>query len=154
DRAGMARTGSRQDYRAGPTVAAGDLRVLPRSLRGLAYRLQHVGALLVRDAPGAHVRLARVPAVLPGSGYLFVAGLCRPGLLHRVQRGGHRRMGGVMGVMMLYVIYYPHETFLLFWVIPVPLWALLGIYVLYDLHPVLLQLAGDQFFTGVAHAGH
>jgi len=62
--------------------------------------------------------------------------------------------GGVMGVMMLYVIYYPHETFLLFWVIPVPLWALLGIYVLYDLHPVLLQLAGDQFFTGVAHAGH
>src|SRR5262249_47216244 len=60
--------------------------------------------------------------------------------------------GGVMGVMMLYVIYYPHETFLLFWVIPVPLWALLGIYVLYDLHPVLLQLRGDQFFPGVAPA--
>jgi membrane associated rhomboid family serine protease len=62
--------------------------------------------------------------------------------------------GAVMGVMMLYVIYYPFETFLLFWVIPVPLWVLLGIYVLYDLHPVLLMLAGDQFFTGVAHAGH
>jgi membrane associated rhomboid family serine protease len=62
--------------------------------------------------------------------------------------------GAVMGVMMLYVIYYPLETFLLFWVVPVPLWALLGIYVLYDIHPVLLQLAGDQVFTGVAHAGH
>ena len=62
--------------------------------------------------------------------------------------------GAVMGVMMLYVIYYPNETFLLFWVVPVPLWALLGLYVLYDLHPVLLQLAGEQFFTGVAHAGH
>jgi membrane associated rhomboid family serine protease len=62
--------------------------------------------------------------------------------------------GAVMGVMMLYVIYYPFETFLICWVIPVPLWALLSLYVLYDLHPVLLMLAGDQFFTGVAHAGH
>src|SRR5690349_17372006 len=60
----------------------------------------------------------------------------------------------IMRVMMLYVIYYPFETFLIFWVMPVPLWALLGVYVLYDLHPVLLQLAGDQVFTGVAHAGH
>ena len=48
-----------------------------------------------------------------------------------------------MGVMMLYVIYYPFEKFLLFWLIPVPLWVLLGMYVLYDLHPVLLALAGD-----------
>ena len=62
--------------------------------------------------------------------------------------------GAVMGVMMLYVIFYPHETFLLFWVMPVPLWVLLSVYVLYDLHPVLLQLAGDPVFTGVAHAGH
>jgi membrane associated rhomboid family serine protease len=62
--------------------------------------------------------------------------------------------GAVMGVMMLYVIFYPFETFLLFWVMPVPLWVLMGVYVLYDLHPVLLQLAGDQVFTGVAHAGH
>src|SRR5207237_6940282 len=60
----------------------------------------------------------------------------------------------VMGVMMLYVIFYPFETFLLFWVMPVPLWVLMSVYVLYDLHPVLLQLAGDQIFTGVAHAGH
>jgi membrane associated rhomboid family serine protease len=62
--------------------------------------------------------------------------------------------GAVMGVMMLYVIFYPFETMLLFWCIPVPLWALLSLYVIYDLHPVLLQLAGDRFFTGVAHAGH
>jgi membrane associated rhomboid family serine protease len=62
--------------------------------------------------------------------------------------------GAVMGVMVLYVIYYPFETFLLFWFIPVPLWVLLSIYVLYDLHPVLLLLAGDRVFTGVAHAGH
>ncbi len=62
--------------------------------------------------------------------------------------------GAVMGVMMLYVIYYPYEQFLLFWFIPVPLWILMSVYVLYDLHPVLLALAGDPMFTGVAHAGH
>jgi membrane associated rhomboid family serine protease len=62
--------------------------------------------------------------------------------------------GAVMGVMMLYTIFYPFETFMAFWFIPVPLWVLLGVYVLFDLHPVLLALAGDQLFTGVAHAGH
>jgi hypothetical protein len=34
------------------------------------------------------------------------------------------------------------------------LWALLGLYVLYDLHPVILALAGDRMFTGVAHGSH
>jgi membrane associated rhomboid family serine protease len=62
--------------------------------------------------------------------------------------------GAIMAVMMLYVIFYPCEQFLLFWFIPMPLWALLGLYMLYDLHPVLLALAGDQMFTGVAHASH
>jgi membrane associated rhomboid family serine protease len=62
--------------------------------------------------------------------------------------------GGVMGVMMLYTIYYPFETFLFCWLIPIPLWALLGLYIVFDLHPILLALAGDRLFTGVAHAGH
>ena len=62
--------------------------------------------------------------------------------------------GAIMAVMMLYVIFYPYEQFLVFWFFPMPLWALLGIYMLYDLHPVLLALAGDHVFTGVAHAGH
>jgi membrane associated rhomboid family serine protease len=62
--------------------------------------------------------------------------------------------GAVMAVMMLYVIFYPFEQFLLFWFIPMPLWAMLGLYMLYDLHPVLLSLAGDRMFTGVAHASH
>lgn len=62
--------------------------------------------------------------------------------------------GAIMAVMMLYVIFYPFEQFLLFWFIPVPLWGLLSIYVLYDVHPVLLALAGDRMFTGVAHASH
>ncbi len=63
--------------------------------------------------------------------------------------------GAVMGVMMLYVIYYPLEQFLLFWIIPVPLWVLLSVYILSDLHPVLLALGRHQTLsTGVAHAAH
>src|SRR5262249_44618494 len=62
--------------------------------------------------------------------------------------------GAVMGVMMLYVIYYPFERFMLFWFIPTPLWVMLALYVIYDVHPVLLALAGHQFSDGVAHAGH
>lgn len=62
--------------------------------------------------------------------------------------------GAVMGVMMLYAIYYPFETITLFWILPVPIWILLSIYVIFDLHPVLMALAGDRVYTGVAHAGH
>jgi membrane associated rhomboid family serine protease len=62
--------------------------------------------------------------------------------------------GAVMAVMMLYVIYYPFEQFLLFWFVPVPLWVLMAGYALFDLHPVLLALAGDRMFTRVAHASH
>jgi membrane associated rhomboid family serine protease len=62
--------------------------------------------------------------------------------------------GAIMAVMVVYVIYYPFEQFLLFWVIPMPLWALLGLYVVYDLYPVLRALSGDPVFTGVAHASH
>ena len=62
--------------------------------------------------------------------------------------------GPVMAVMMLYVIHYPSEQFLLFWFLPVPLWALLGVYLLYDLHPVLMALSGEPISTGVAHASH
>jgi membrane associated rhomboid family serine protease len=62
--------------------------------------------------------------------------------------------GAVMGVMMLYTLFYPFETFLLCWIFPVPIWILMCAYVIYDLHPVLLALSGDQIFTGVAHAGH
>ncbi len=62
--------------------------------------------------------------------------------------------GAVMGVMMLYTIHHPYDQFLLFWFVPVPLWALLGLYVIYDIHPVLLSMAGEHMFTNVAHAAH
>ncbi|QJW94823.1 rhomboid family protein [Frigoriglobus tundricola] len=61
--------------------------------------------------------------------------------------------GAVFGVVMLYATHFPHETFSIFW-IQIELRWLVLIYVLWDLHPVVLALAGDRAGGGVAHAAH
>jgi len=61
--------------------------------------------------------------------------------------------GAVFGVLMLYVMHFPHETFCIFWVQVELRWLIL-IYILWDLHPVILALAGDRMVSGVAHAAH
>jgi membrane associated rhomboid family serine protease len=62
--------------------------------------------------------------------------------------------GAVMAVLMLYAIHYPRSTIRIFWFFPIEVRWLVVLYVIWDLHPLLLQLAGDQVFTGIAHAGH
>jgi membrane associated rhomboid family serine protease len=62
--------------------------------------------------------------------------------------------GAVMAVLMLFTIHYPRYTIHVFWVIPIEMRWLVVLYVLFDLHPVLLALAGDQGFSGIAHAAH
>jgi membrane associated rhomboid family serine protease len=62
--------------------------------------------------------------------------------------------GAVMAVLMLYAIHYPRDTINLFLVLPIPIWLLVAGYVIYDLHPVLLALAGDHLYTGIAHSAH
>jgi hypothetical protein len=62
--------------------------------------------------------------------------------------------GAVMGVMMLYTMLFPRNTIYVFWFIPIEMRWLMALYVIWDLHPVLLALSGDHMFTGVAHAGH
>lgn len=62
--------------------------------------------------------------------------------------------GGIMAVLMLFAMLYPHEQILLFLVIPVRILWLVGFYVIYDLHPLLLALGGDDPGTGVAFAAH
>lgn len=61
--------------------------------------------------------------------------------------------GAVFGVVMLYVMHFPHETFCIFWVQVELRWIIL-IYIIWDLHPVVLALAGDRQVSGVAHAAH
>jgi membrane associated rhomboid family serine protease len=62
--------------------------------------------------------------------------------------------GAVMAVTMLYAIFYPRHTIYIMFVIPVEIRWLVIAYVIFDLHPVLLTLAGDPVHTGVAHAAH
>lgn len=62
--------------------------------------------------------------------------------------------GAVMAVTMLYAIFYPRHIIYVFFVIPLQVRWLVLIYVVYDLHPVLLALSGDQQSTGVAHSAH
>jgi membrane associated rhomboid family serine protease len=61
--------------------------------------------------------------------------------------------GAVFGVAMLYVMHFPHETMCLFWMQIELRWIIL-IYIIWDLHPVVLALAGDRTFSGVGHAAH
>jgi membrane associated rhomboid family serine protease len=62
--------------------------------------------------------------------------------------------GAVMAVMMLYTMHYPRQIIYICWVIPIEMRWLMALYVVWDLHPVLLVLAGDQVMTGIGHAAH
>ncbi|MCP4855376.1 MAG: rhomboid family intramembrane serine protease [Fuerstiella sp.] len=62
--------------------------------------------------------------------------------------------GAVMAVTMLFAVHYPRQTIYLFFVIPVEIRWIVLFYVVYDLHPVLLQLSGSPSASGVAHAAH
>ncbi len=62
--------------------------------------------------------------------------------------------GAVMGVLMLYACQYPYHTIRIWFFFPIEMRWLVLLYVAFDLHPLLLQLAGDQVHTGVAHAAH
>jgi membrane associated rhomboid family serine protease len=86
-----------------------------------------------------------------------VAGVCHIGL-DMMTRGPSGpaigASGAIMAVMMLYAIHYPRSRIYIFFVLPVEIRWLLVLYVIFDLHPVLLALAGTPIPTGVAHAAH
>lgn len=62
--------------------------------------------------------------------------------------------GAVMAVTMLYALFYPRQTIRIMFFFPIEIRWLVLIYVVYDLHPVLLALSGDQMYSGVGHAAH
>jgi membrane associated rhomboid family serine protease len=62
--------------------------------------------------------------------------------------------GAVMAVTMLYAVHFPREPIYVFWLIRVEMRWLIIFYVIFDLHPVLLALAGEHMFTGIANAAH
>ncbi len=59
-----------------------------------------------------------------------------------------------MAVLMLFACHYPRSRIYIFWVIPLEMRWLVLLYVIFDLHPVLMALAGEPQMTGVANAAH
>ncbi|MCS6975770.1 MAG: rhomboid family intramembrane serine protease [Gemmatales bacterium] len=57
--------------------------------------------------------------------------------------------GAIMGVLVVCALIYPHKTILLWWVLPIPLWAFTLLYVVGDL---FVFLRGVK--TGVAVSAH
>ncbi|MGQ0634079.1 MAG: rhomboid family intramembrane serine protease [Planctomycetaceae bacterium] len=62
--------------------------------------------------------------------------------------------GAVMAVTMLCALYFPTQEILLFFVIPVQLRWLVVLFVIFDLHPLLMDLGGGRSMSRVAHAAH
>jgi hypothetical protein len=60
-----------------------------------------------------------------------------------------------MAVLMLYAIFYPRNTIRVFWFFPLEVRWIVLFYIIFDLHPVLLALAGNPtYYDRVAHAAH
>ncbi|MFO0943171.1 MAG: rhomboid family intramembrane serine protease [Pirellulales bacterium] len=62
--------------------------------------------------------------------------------------------GAVMAVFCLFAMWNPGYTVRIYFLFPIPIIWLLGLYVLYDLHPLIMQLNDPEWKTGVAHAAH
>ncbi len=64
--------------------------------------------------------------------------------------------GAVWGLVALYVIHHPYERLNVYGVFPIEIRWLALLYLVFDLHPVLLSLSGDRqgFGGSVAHAAH
>ncbi len=62
--------------------------------------------------------------------------------------------GVVFGLAVLYTLHHPYETISIYFLFPVQMRWLLLIYVIFDLHPVLMQLSGQVFLGNTAHSAH
>ena len=62
--------------------------------------------------------------------------------------------GAVMAVVCVFAMWNPNYTIRWNFLIPIQIRFLILLYVVFDLHPVLLALSGTATNTGVAHAAH
>jgi hypothetical protein len=62
--------------------------------------------------------------------------------------------GAVMAAVVLYSIHWPYERFYIYFFFSIEIRWLVLLYVILDLHPVLLELAGTPQYTGIANAAH
>ncbi len=62
--------------------------------------------------------------------------------------------GAVMAIVVLYAMHFPRERLYIYFLFPVEIRWLVLVYVIYDVHPVLLALSGEHYNDGVGHAAH
>lgn len=62
--------------------------------------------------------------------------------------------GSVAAVLTLYALYWPHDRWLFFYFLPVPVIALVIVSAALDLYPVLRELGGVPVEDGIAHVAH
>ncbi len=62
--------------------------------------------------------------------------------------------GAVMAVLMFYTCHFPYRTIRIYFLFPIEMRWIVLLYIAFDLHPLLLKLAGEQVYTGTAHAAH
>ncbi len=113
-------------------LATADGDVLPR--RHLAPPREHVVLLDRRPRDGIAVRQPRFPGLLPERGDLQHpgVGLDRLDLRRTTDAAWSARPGPSWRVVMLYTLFYPKREILLFF-IPMPMWLLLAIYLVFPL---------------------
>jgi membrane associated rhomboid family serine protease len=113
------------------------------------YILWIVGRRLEsRYGSGEFLLFYLTAVVVSGLAYLLLELiLARPGVAIGAS-------GAVAAAFILYAILYPHEKWLLFFVFPIEVRWLCLAFLVFDIHPVLLELGGEQVGSGVAHAAH
>lgn len=62
--------------------------------------------------------------------------------------------GAVWAITALFALLYPYDRIYVYFLFPVQIRFLVLVYFAFDLHPVLLQLGGEGFNDGIAHAAH
>jgi membrane associated rhomboid family serine protease len=121
-------------------------------LLGNMFSLFFMGRLVAQTpgiGPLAFVTLAIGSGLAGSAGYLYQRWLKTQGSRMRDNRHGLGFSGAVMGVGTAAACMYPKVTFLIYGIVPMPLWALMAGYMVYD----GFYLNSDRN-TGTAHAGH
>jgi membrane associated rhomboid family serine protease len=113
------------------------------------YVLWLVGRRLeARYGPREFLWFYLTAVVVSGLGYILLELLqTQPGVVIGAS-------GAVAAAFILYALNYPREQWLLFFVFPVEVRWLCIAFIVFDLHPVLLELGGGGRGGSVAHAAH
>lgn len=84
--------------------------------------------------------------VLSGAGWLVAEKIAAPAQM----TGLVGASGGIMGVLIVYALNFPFRTLLIWGVLPMPAWALAGLYVVFN----ILGATGQAGASNVAYTAH